>query len=66
VAKITEDEIELYTIEELESLGYQFLHGPDISPDGGSPERQTYGEVVLAGRHRSAIEKLDADYFTQR
>jgi len=28
--KISENDIELYTIEELNRLGFQFLHGPDI------------------------------------
>jgi len=34
MSKITESDIELYTIEELERLGCQFLYGPDISCDG--------------------------------
>ena len=42
MTKITENEIELYTIEELEGLGFQYLHGPDISPDDERSERQGY------------------------
>ena len=30
MSKLTENDIELYTIEELNRLGFQFLHGPDI------------------------------------
>lgn len=41
MSKITESDIELFTIEELESLGYKFLHGPDISCDGLFAERQS-------------------------
>lgn len=59
MTKITENEIELYTIEELEGLGFQFIHGPDISPDGDSPERQSYSDVVMAGRLRTAVQRLN-------
>jgi len=34
MSKITENDIELYTVKELEDLGFQFLHGTDIVPDG--------------------------------
>lgn len=34
MSKITESDIEFYTIEELERFGYQLLYGPDISCDG--------------------------------
>lgn len=59
MSKITESDIELFTIEELEKLGYKFLHGPDISCDGLFAERQSYSDIVLAGRLRSAIQKLN-------
>ena len=59
MTKITEDDIERCTIEELEGLGFQFLHGPDISPDGEVPERQAYSDVVLTDRLRTAIQKLN-------
>lgn len=59
MSKITENDIERYTIEELEDLGCQFLHGPDISPDGGFPERQAYSDVVLVDRLRAAIQRLN-------
>ena len=61
MSKITESDIELFTIEELEALGYKFLYGPDISCDGLFSERQSYGDIVLAGRLRTAIQKLNPD-----
>src|SRR3989304_5185347 len=57
--KITENDIEQYTIEELKRLGFQFLHGPDISPDGECPERRAYSDVILADRLRAAIQRLN-------
>jgi type I restriction enzyme R subunit len=61
MSKITENELELYTIQELEGLGFQFLHGPDISVDGLFQERQSYSDIILAGRLRTAIQRLNPD-----
>lgn len=55
---ITENEIEQIAIRYLQALGYAYILGPDISPDGGSQERQ-YNEVVLTSRLRSAIDRLN-------
>lgn len=55
MSKITESEIERYTLEELESLGFRFLYGPTIAPDGDAPERQGYSDIVLLERLRAAI-----------
>lgn len=55
---ITENEIEKIALSYLESLGYNYLLGTDISPDGEHPERQ-YNEVVLTTRLRDAIDKLN-------
>ena len=59
MTKITENDIELYTIEELKRLGFQFLHGTDISPDGEFPERQAYSDVILKDRLRTALQRLN-------
>jgi len=61
MSKITENDIELYTIEELESLGFQFLNGPAIAPDGDVPERREYRDIILSGRLRAALQKLNPD-----
>ena len=42
--KITENDIELYAIEELENLGYSYIYGPDIAPDTDAQER--YMEIL--------------------
>ena len=55
---ITENEIEEIALSYLQSLGYGYVLGTDISPDGDHPERQ-YNEVVLATRLRDAIDKLN-------
>ena len=43
----------------LAELGYAIAAGPDIGPDGTQPERAAYGEVLLLGRLRAAIARLN-------
>jgi len=57
-AIISEDHIEKVVIEEFVELGYSYVNGADISPDGIAYERE-YNEVVLKHRLQSAIAKLN-------
>lgn len=57
---ITESDIEQIALDYLKSLGYSYIWGPDISPDGEHTERQ-YNEVVLVSRLRDAIDRLNPD-----
>jgi len=60
-----ESVVEEAAIEWFESLGYAYVNGGDIAPDSTNPERADYGAVLLEGRLRSALERinphLDAD-----
>ncbi|MBZ9650614.1 type I restriction endonuclease subunit R [Psychroflexus montanilacus] len=58
MAVISEDHIEQIIIQEFIELGYQYINGTDISPDGSMPERD-YNEVVLKNRLQEAIAKLN-------
>lgn len=58
MASITENQIEEIGLSYLQNLGYHYLSGLDIAPDGDHPERQYY-EVVLVTRLRDAIDKLN-------
>ena len=40
-------------------LGYAVGHGPDIAPGEPAAERDSFGEVVLVGRLREAIRRLN-------
>jgi type I restriction enzyme, R subunit len=55
---ITENEIESIALTYLQNLGYSYVLGTTLSPDGEHPERQ-YTDVVLATRLRDAIDKLN-------
>jgi type I site-specific restriction-modification system R (restriction) subunit len=55
----TEDTVEQAALEWLGELGYAVLPGPDIAPDQPAAERGSYGEVVLHGRLRAALARLN-------
>jgi len=59
-AVISEDHIEQVLIQELIELGYSYVNGVEISPDGFNPER-TYQEVVLKERLLTAIARFNPD-----
>ncbi|AOF81151.1 type I site-specific deoxyribonuclease, HsdR family protein [Methyloversatilis sp. RAC08] len=56
---MTEDHLEQEVLGWLADVGYTPLDGPDLAPDGSRPERGHYREVVLEGRLRSAIARLN-------
>lgn len=57
--KYTESDLENAALEWLEELGYSVVFGPSIAFDGETPERGSYQEVVLVGRLRLAVEKIN-------
>ena len=59
MTRITENHIELLSIQRLESLGYHYLYGPDIAPDGHSPERDSFEQVLLLNRLKTAVRKIN-------
>lgn len=59
MTKLFEDDIEQLAIEELQALGYHYIHGAAIAPDGEFPERSSYTDVILAERLKNAITKLN-------
>lgn len=57
--KFTESTVEEAVLEWAEELQYAVLHGPDIAPEEMSAERSSYDEVVLIGRLRDAVERIN-------
>ncbi|ALY33852.1 TPA: type I restriction endonuclease subunit R [Pseudomonas aeruginosa] len=56
---MTEDQLEQETLGWLSELGYVHLYGPEIAHDGDNPERQSYRDVLLTMRLRTAIARLN-------
>ena len=59
MTKITESAIEDFTIEVLRQIGFQYMPGPDLAPDGSLPERASYEEVLLMGRVDAAVARIN-------
>lgn len=59
MSRITESAIEQLAIEKLEALGYQYVYGSAIAADGEVPERQLYQQVILPGKVKAAIKRIN-------
>ena len=55
----TESVVEEATLDWLRELGYGVIHGQEIAPDAPRAERANFGEVVLEGRLRSALARIN-------
>ncbi|EQD27466.1 type I restriction-modification system restriction subunit, partial [mine drainage metagenome] len=63
MTSFTESVVEDATLAWLQALGYAVLHGPDIAAGEPASERSdpSYGDVVLEGRLREALVRLNPD-----
>ena len=68
MTRITENHIELLAIQRLESLGYQYLYGPEIAPDASTGSatgaisadiRDSFEQVLLISRMKTAVRKIN-------
>ena len=57
--KFAESTVETAALEWFGRLGYQIASGPDLLPDGASPERDSASDVVLSGRLRAAMQRIN-------
>lgn len=58
---VTEDQVELQSIEWFKDLGYQYVCGYDIAVDGETPERTDYRSVILRDRLLSVLIRLNPE-----
>ncbi|MFU8803991.1 MAG: type I restriction endonuclease subunit R, partial [Bradymonadaceae bacterium] len=54
-----ESVVEEAAIEWLEELGWQHVSGPVLANDGEAPERESYRTVVLEGRLRRSLKRIN-------
>ncbi|MGG0391053.1 type I restriction endonuclease subunit R [Priestia megaterium] len=57
--KYNESELEIAALEWLEEMDYEIVEGPDIAPDGGYAERESFHDVVLVDRLRDSLQKIN-------
>ena len=54
-----ENVVEQAALEYFAELGYRRVHGPDIAPGESGAERESYEDVVLWGRLRDALRRIN-------
>ena len=57
--KPTESAIENFAITLLEKQGYQYIYGPNIAPDGDTPERSSFEDIILTERLKTAVSRIN-------
>ncbi|MCC6153172.1 MAG: type I restriction endonuclease subunit R [Candidatus Hydrogenedentes bacterium] len=60
-AKFAESVVEEAALAWLVDLGYAVMHGPQIAPGELGAERTDFGQVILEGRLRAALERLNPE-----
>jgi type I restriction enzyme R subunit len=58
---LNEDVVEQAALGYFRELGYETKFGPNIAPDGKAKERENWNDVVLVGRLKAAIDRLNRD-----
>jgi len=58
---ITEDNIETFAIEVLQSIGWEYVHGLAIAPGAEQAERESFEQIILINRLRKAVGILNPD-----
>ncbi len=56
---LSEQQFEDLCIGWFREVGWQFAHGPDIAPEGISPERTDYRQVMLRDRLLAALARIN-------
>lgn len=59
MSHLTESAIDTFAIQVWERQGYTFIHGPELAPDGDTPERRDYSDVLLVGRLEQALRRIN-------
>lgn len=59
MTKLMESDIEQMAIELLQTKRWEYLYGPDIAPDGETPMRAMFDEVVLREKLGRAVVRLN-------
>jgi len=56
---ITEDQLEQLCLDWFRYIGYDYTCGYDIAPDGDSPERSDYRQIILFDRLLTQLQKIN-------
>ncbi len=57
--RIIESEIEQFSIEKLQSTGWDYHHGLEIAPGAENQERESFEQIILVDRLRKAVADIN-------
>ncbi|MCH7881310.1 MAG: hypothetical protein IIB69_07000 [Proteobacteria bacterium] len=60
---IAKDLLELLCLDWFKSIGYDYICGYDIAPDGDTPERTDYRQIDLFDRLLTQLQKIISYHF---
>ena len=58
---IAESDVEEKALEWFQELGYQYIYGPVLAPEGKNQERKDFKTVILEDRLRLALQRINSD-----
>ena len=61
MAFASEDDLEQWALEELQGMGFDYVHGSALSPETDDPVRESFREVLLLPRMEDALRRLNPD-----
>jgi type I restriction enzyme R subunit len=61
VSGLGEDVVEQACLDLLGSVGFSTAYGPDLGPGGDRQERSSWDEVILIGRLRDAVTRINPE-----
>lgn len=56
---ITEDKIETFALEVLQTIGWEYIHGLLIAPGAEQTERENFEQIILVDRLRKSVSSLN-------
>ena len=56
---ITEDKIETFALEVLQTIGWEYIHGLLIAPGAEQTERESFEQIILVDRLRKSVSVLN-------
>jgi type I restriction enzyme R subunit len=59
MTQISEDHLEQLALTWFQDAGWEYRYGPDLAPEGETPERADYRQVLLPGRLIDALRRLN-------
>lgn len=59
MSAFNENVVELAALDYFAELGYRRVHGPEVAPGESGAERESYEDVMLWGRLRDALRRID-------